>query len=59
MYWTQIQELNEATLKAGLPLISSTGPASIFCSFPRPDQGNAGFVFMVEWFVDSFIVRYE
>jgi hypothetical protein len=57
MYWPQIQELKAATEQAGLPMISATGPASILCVFPRPDQPNLGYVFLIEFFVDSFIVR--
>lgn len=55
MYWPQIQELNAATLAAGKPLVSATGPASILCVFPRPDQPNLGYVFLLEFFVDSYI----
>jgi len=55
MYWPEIQTLKEETLAAGLPLVSSTGPASILCVFPNPDQTNLGYVFLLEFFVDSYI----
>ena len=58
MYWPQIQELQAATLAAGMPLVSASGPASILCVFPRPDQANLGYVFLLEFFVDSFIVSW-
>ena len=55
MYWVQIQEFKAATLAAGHPLVANGGPASIFCTFPNPDQGNKGYLFFIEFFVDSFI----
>ena len=55
MYWPQIQELKEALLAAGKPLVANGAPASILCSFPNPNQTNLGFVFMNEFFVDAFI----
>lgn len=56
MYWPEIQALNEAYLAKGLPLVSNGGPASILCTFPGTTQHNLGYLFMIEWFVDSFIV---
>lgn len=55
MYWPEISALKEQTLLKGLPLVSSTGPASILCSFPNPNQTNLGYLFLTEFFVDSFI----
>lgn len=55
MYWPEIQVAKAAALKAGMPLVANGAPASILCSFPNPNQTNLGFVFMTEFFVDSFI----
>ena len=56
MYWPEIQALNQAYIAKGLPLVSNGGPASILCTFPGATQHNLGYLFMIEWFVDSFIV---
>lgn len=32
------------------------GPASILCSFPGETQHNLGYLFFIEFFVDSYIV---
>ena len=58
MYWPEISALKEATLAAGMPLVANGAPASILCTFPNPTQTNLGYLFMTEWFVDSFIVSY-
>lgn len=55
MYWPQIQAMNEEYIDAGKPLIANGAPASILCSFPNPDQTNLGYVFLIEFFVDTFI----
>lgn len=55
MYWPQIQEMKAELIAAGKPLVANGAPASILCSYPNPDQTNLGFVFMNEFFVDSFI----
>lgn len=55
MYWPQIQAMNEEYIAAGKPLIANGAPASILCSFPNPDQTNLGYVFLIEFFVDTFI----
>ncbi|KAI3397417.1 hypothetical protein diail_10748 [Diaporthe ilicicola] len=55
MYWPEIQAANESFLAAGKPLVANGAPASILCSFPNPNQTNLGWVFMTEFFVDSFI----
>lgn len=55
MYWTQIQEMKSVLLEKGMPLVANGAPASILCSFPNPDQTNMGYVFLTEFFVDSFI----
>ena len=56
MYWPEISALTAATLKRGGPLVANGAPASILCSFPNPNQTNLGYLFLTEFFVDSFIV---
>lgn len=41
----------------GLSANSLGGPGSILCSFPAPTETNYGYLFFIEFFVDSFIVR--
>lgn len=55
MYWPQIQAMNAEYIAAGKPLVANGAPASILCSFPNPDQTNLGYVFLIEFFVDTFI----
>ena len=55
MYWPEISEFKAATLAAGKPLVANGGPASILCTFPNPNQTNLGYLFLTEFFVDSFI----
>lgn len=55
MYWPEIQAMNEELIAAGKPLVANGGPASILCSFPSANQTNLGYLFMIEFFVDSFI----
>ncbi|CAF9939729.1 MAG: hypothetical protein ALECFALPRED_008273 [Alectoria fallacina] len=55
MYWPEIQEFKAATLAAGKPLVFNGGPASILCTFPNPNQTNLGYLFLTEFFVDSYI----
>jgi len=40
----------------GLSANSLGGPGSVLCSFPGPTQTNYGYLFFIEFFVDSFIV---
>ena len=55
MYWPEISAFKAATLAAGKPLVANGGPASILCTFPNPNQTNLGYLFLTEFFVDSFI----
>ena len=59
MYWPEIAAFKAKTLAAGLPLNVNGGPASILCTFPNANQTNLGYLFMIEFFVDSFIVSLE
>ena len=55
-YWEQLSALSAKTVAAGEGNVFLGGPASILCSFPGPKQNNLGFLFFIEWFVDSYIV---
>lgn len=37
-------------------MIGAAAPAGILCPFPEPSQNNLGYLFFIEFFVDSFIV---
>jgi len=53
--WHQQIKSYETALRAlGAPMISATGPAGIFCAIPNAGQSN-GYLFLVEFFADSFI----
>jgi hypothetical protein len=54
-YHPQLTALAAATTARGASLNSLGGPGSILCSFPSPTQTNYGYLFFIEWFVDSFI----
>ncbi|KAI9662523.1 MAG: hypothetical protein M1821_008690 [Bathelium mastoideum] len=54
-YHQQISAYKAELLEAGLPLVSTTGPAGILCTFPAATQTNQGYLFLIEFFVDSFI----
>ncbi|KAG9581334.1 aquaporin-like protein, partial [Aureobasidium melanogenum] len=54
-YHEQISAFAAATKAAGEGTVFSGGPASIFCSFPGPTQTNLGYLFFIEFFVDSYI----
>ena len=56
MYRPEIAALTAATLKRGGPLVANGAPASIFCSFPNPNQTNLGYLFVTEFLADGFIV---
>lgn len=55
-YWPQLEALKAAFEAEGLSPNSLGGPGSILCSFPAATQTNYGYLFLIEWFVDSFIV---
>lgn len=56
-YNEQIKELVSLLTKANKPLIAQAGPAGILSSYPQAKQMNQGWLFMVEFFADGFIVR--
>ena len=55
MWWPEIQEFKAASVAAGKGLVYNGGPASILCTFPNPTQTNMGYLFLTEFFVDSYI----
>jgi glycerol uptake facilitator-like aquaporin len=54
-YHPQLMELSAAVVAKGASPNSLGGPGSILCSFPAPTQTNYGYLFLIEFFVDSFI----
>ncbi|KAH0842753.1 hypothetical protein AYO21_04257 [Fonsecaea monophora] len=54
-YWPQIQAAKAIDLKEHGTAVYNGGVASIFCTFPNPDQHNQGYLFFQEFFVDSYI----
>jgi len=57
MYWEQLSTFAKASQAAGNGLVYNGGPASVLCSFPGETQNNLGYLFLIEFFVDSYIVR--
>lgn len=55
MYWEQLSAFAEASKAAGEGLVYNGGPASVLCSFPGATQNNLGYLFFIEFFVDSYI----
>lgn len=45
MYREQIVKYEEALTALGMPLVSATGPAGIFCAFPVEGQ-SMGYLFL-------------
>ncbi len=56
-YHVQLSAFAEASKAAGLGTVYNGGPASVFMTLPNPNQTNLGYLFLIEFFVDSFIVR--
>lgn len=54
-YWPQIQAAKALDIEMHGTAVYNGGVASILCSFPNPDQTNQGFLFLQEFFVDSYI----
>jgi glycerol uptake facilitator-like aquaporin len=55
MYHQQLSAYAETTKAAGMGTVFNGGPASVLCSFPNENQ-TLGYLFLIEWFVDSYIV---
>lgn len=57
MYHVQLVEFaNEVRAAGATSLVFNGGPASVLCSFPNTNQTNLGYLFLIEFFVDSYIV---
>jgi glycerol uptake facilitator-like aquaporin len=54
-YHPQLTALAVAVRAKGLSANSLGGPGSVLCSFPAATQTNYGYLFLTEFFVDSFI----
>jgi len=54
-YHEQIAELSHLTHKAGKGDVFMGGPASILTTYPTATQHNLGWMFLIEFFVDSFL----
>ncbi len=54
-YHPQLTALAAELRAKGVSPNSLGGPGSILCSFPAATQTNYGYLFFIEFFVDSFI----
>ncbi|KAL2358527.1 hypothetical protein BJ546DRAFT_813520, partial [Cryomyces antarcticus] len=54
-YHEQISAFSAASVASGKGLVYNGRPVSILCTFPGAIQNNLGYLFMNEWFVDSFV----
>lgn len=54
-YRVQIVAFTEASIAANGTAVYGGGPASIFMSLPNANQHNLGYLFLIEFMVDSFI----
>jgi len=54
-YHPQLTALAAEFKALGLSPNSLGGPGSVLCSFPGPTETNYGYLFLIEFFVDSFI----
>ena len=54
-YHEQISEFTALSIAAGKGTVYNGGPASLLCTIPGPTQNNLGYLFLIEFFVDSFI----
>jgi hypothetical protein len=55
-YHEQLIELSIATHKSGLGDVFMGGPASVFTTYPTLKQTDLGWLFLIEFFVSSFLV---
>lgn len=56
LYHEQIAAFTTRSIAQGKGTVYNGGPASILCTFPAEDQNNLGYLLMIEFFVDSFVV---
>jgi hypothetical protein len=55
-YHPQMTALAAELTAKGISPNSLGGPGSILCAFPAVTETNLGYLFFLEFFVDSFIV---
>lgn len=55
MYWPELQVAAAADRAKYGTTVYNGGVSSIYCTVPNPDQTNQGFIFLQEFFVDSYI----
>lgn len=58
MYHQQLSEFESSLRAAGHSgsMVFNGGPASVLCSIPNGNQTNLGYLFLIEFFVDAYIV---
>lgn len=57
LYHEQLEAYAEGLRATGVTsMVFNGGPASVLCSFPAETQHNPGYLFLIEFFVDSYIV---
>lgn len=54
-YREQIARFTAVALSEHGTAVYNPGPAAIFMAVPLPNQTNLGYLFLIEFFVDSFI----
>ncbi|KAF1983512.1 putative glycerol uptake facilitator [Aulographum hederae CBS 113979] len=54
-YYESFHAMETKMEGAGLSLIGVKTPSSIFSTFPQPSQTNNGWLFFIEFFVDTFL----
>lgn len=55
-YWEQLNAVKDGLLLAGQPLVATGSPAAALCAIPLATQNNLGFLFMIEFFVCTYLV---
>lgn len=58
MYHQQLSEFESSLKEAGHTgsMVFNGGPASVLCSIPNGNQTNLGYLVLIEFFVDAYIV---
>lgn len=61
MYHQQLSEFETSLKEAGHSgsMVFNGGPASVLCSIPNGNQTNLGYLFLIEFFVDAYIVSFS
>lgn len=60
MYHQQLSEFETSLREAGHSgsMVFNGGPASVLCSIPNGNQTNLGYLVLIEFFVDAYIVSF-